>query len=226
MNGMLNRYFHTKMFVALLVLSAFLCRSSKAESALGSGANVWLKTSLHQVFPKTSSPSGDPDLQAARNRVIAFPVGFTSKDTGMVEACDLEEAKKFDLTSRFGDLLPQRISPGTASHKIAGIDYLPRRVSDLLMSTRWERAGPLERRSSRIRLPILPTLRPLSYEFSTRLRYDRGKKVVVLPLKPDISSLVVPPRHNFYDTDRKEEIRWDYSIRGITHEEPHHSMVT
>ncbi len=225
---------NSKIVHAFLVVSALICHPAfvqasgtdpvivHPEGAKGGQAAFWLETSLNRVFPGSKPGSAQLELMAARNGRIAFQACLRNeRSTPLDCTCQLSGAGDLEPLVRLVGFVPMpHFTTNTAPKELDGVGFLPGLVPDVLWPRSSVRAGPLESRSFWITLTIPADAKPGPREFTVKLRLSDVKKTVDLPVKLEISQLVIEPRHDFHVTHWwRGEATWDYYKTGMFDDE-------
>ena len=207
--------------------------ADKAASA--DPAPVWLESSLRRVFPDSPPGSKELSLIVARNSRASFQVAFRTPDVAVTRtACVVTGADDLKPRVRFVGLVPvPHHTPATPVAELDGIGEVPGLVPDPLMPWTKVEVGPRQSRSYWISLTIPADAKPGPREFTVRLTLkpdgkEANERVVDLPVKLEISPLVIQPRKDFsvthwwwgtttwdhYKTGMLEDERWWQITRG------------
>lgn len=126
--------------------------------------------------------------------------------------CALDGAELFSPRIRYVGLVPMHhFTPHTPKEELDGFDYLPGLVPDPLYPLTTVESAPFESRSFWVTLDIPATVSPGIHEFQVSLSYNNGKVVEKIPVRVEVSQLVVKPRENF-DVIHwwRGEATWDF----------------
>jgi hypothetical protein len=178
----------------------------------------WLETSLKRVFPQSSPGAGELDLLAARNSKIAFQTCFRNERLGLQNlTCTVRGGDDLKPQVRFVGLVPMpHFTPNTDRSELDGARFLPGYVPDPLYPTNTGEAGPYESRSFWITLNVPADAKPGPRALTVRLSLAGGKEPIDLPVKLEISPLVVGPRKNFHVIHWwRGEATWNYYKTGM-----------
>ena len=184
---------------------------------------VWLESSLRRVFPDTPPGAKELSLLAARNTRVSFQVALRTADAVKTKtACAVSGADDLKPRVRFVALVPvPHHTPNTPLSDLDGIGDIPGLVPDPLMPWTEVEIGPRQSRSYWISLKIPPDAKPGPRELTVRMTLGADTKdgkltVVELPVKLQISPLVVQPRKNFPVTHWWQgQSTWDYYETGM-----------
>ena len=172
----------------------------------------WLESSLNRIYPK-SNPNFNTQFEiiAARNSRISFQVGFRNNSTEVkMVNCAIKDADMFTPRVRFVGLVPlYHLTPGTELKELEGSEHLPGLVPDPLYELTTVQNPPYESRSFWVTLNIPSDIDPGIHHFKVLMTVDG--KVSELPVKVEISKLVIKPRKDF-DVIHwwRGEATWDY----------------
>ena len=192
---------------------------SKAGDKVDETVPFWLETSLNRVFPGTKPGNDSLELLAARNSRISFQACLKNLRPAELHAgCQVVGADSFKPRVRYvGLVVMQHLTPGTELNELDGADYLPGLVPDPLWPLeKVTSIGPNESRSFWITLQIPADAKPGIHGFKVKLAIGDGRQFVEMPVKIEISELVVQPRKNFRVTHWwRGEATWDYYKTGM-----------
>ncbi|MCU0961471.1 MAG: DUF4091 domain-containing protein [Pirellulaceae bacterium] len=174
----------------------------------------WLATSLHRVFPHTKPGAAKLELLAARNSRIAFQACLKNCRLGDLNAhCSVLDADDLQPLIRYVGLVPMHhLTPNTELSELEGVENLPGLVPDYLVPiTQVTSIGPTESRSFWITLHIPADAQPGVRELRVRIAVHGASRAVEMPVKLEISPLVVQPRRDFPVIHWwRGEATWDY----------------
>ncbi|MEO6807639.1 MAG: DUF4091 domain-containing protein, partial [Isosphaeraceae bacterium] len=180
-------------------------------------AAYWLESSLKRVYPGSEPGSTDLRVIAARNGNVSFqacvrnesivPIGF---HCAVVGADDLRPRV------RVVGLVPlTHLTPHTAFEELEGVDQAPGLVPDPLYPETSVLLGPGESRSFWITLNIPKDATPGHRQVHAQLTPWGAKDHVDLPVRLEVSALVIQPRQNFHVIHWwRGEATWDYYKTG------------
>ncbi len=212
------------LFVQTSVTAA---ETSREAGASADGVPVWLESSLRRVFPDTPPGSKELSLLVARNSRASFQVALRTQDLAKTQtACAVAGADDLKPRVRFVGLVPvPHHSPGTPVSELDGLGEVPGLVPDPLMPWTKVEVGPRQSRSYWISLNIPADAKPGPRELTVRVTIasdakDAKERVVELPVKLDISPLVVQPRKDFSVTHWWwGTTTWDHYKTGMLEDE-------
>lgn len=184
--------------------------------------SLWLETSLKRVFPGSKPGSSQLELLAARNGRIAFQACLRNDRAAVLNGeCKVTGSDDLRPQVRLVRCVPMpHFTPGTASKELDGLEFLPGLVPDMLWPTSKVRAGPYESRSFWITLNIPADAKPGPREFTVTLAVPDLKQTVELPVKLEVSELVIQPRRDFSVIHWwRGEATWDFYKTGMFEDE-------
>lgn len=208
----------------MLLIGATLQASSAGDplilndSKVGINSAVWLESSLHRVYPKTSPGGTNVDLIAPRNGKISFQACVQNRSTHPLKVqCNISGAEDLTAQVRAVGLVPMpHLTPNTDVSELEGTEFLPGLVPDPLYPQDSLVIGPQESRSFWISLRIPATASPGSHALKVNLSLGDGKEKVELPAQVEVSQVVVQARHDFPVIHWwRGEATWDYYHTGM-----------
>ena len=185
-------------------------------------AVIWLESSLKRVFPRSSAGSTNLSLLVARKSRAAFQVCVRNQRLQALNVqCHVASGKDIKASVRVVGLVPMpHLTVGTAADEREGADSLPGLVPDPLYPTDTLSLGPDESRSFWVTLEVPAEAAPGPAELRVELTGFGGKTKVQLPVKVEVSPLVVQARKDFPVTHWwRGEATWDYYKTGMFDEE-------
>ena len=184
----------------------------------GAQVDCWLESSLKRVFPGTRPGGARTELLAARNTRMAFQACFRNDLPQALEVeCRVIGADDLRPQVRWVGLVPMaHFTPATDASELDGVGHLPGLVPDPLWPQSKGTAGPYESRSFWLTLNIPAEAKSGPRKFAVRLSTADGKQHVDLPVRLEVSQLVVQPRHDFPVIHWwRGEATWDYYKTGM-----------
>jgi len=207
--------------------STVAAATAAPETASADAVPVWLESSLRRVFPDTPPGPKELSLLVARNGRASFQVAFRTQDLAKTQtACGVTGAHDCKPRVRFVDLVPvPHHSPGTPVSELDGLGEVPGMVPDPLMPWTKAEVGPRQSRSYWISLTIPADAKPGPRELTVRVTIasdanEAKERVVELPVKLEVSPLVVQPRKDFSVTHWWwGTTTWDHYKMGMFEDE-------
>src|SRR5437588_2678091 len=116
---------------ALLLMGTVLPGSSASDplilndSKAGINSAVWLESSLHRVFPKSSPGGTNLDLIAARNGKISFQACVQNRSVHPLNVqCSISDADDVNSQVRVVGLVPMpHLTPNTDMSELEGTEF-------------------------------------------------------------------------------------------------------
>lgn len=190
----------------------------KPDGAAGGQVAFWLESSLQRVFPGSKPRAAQLELLAARNGRIAFQACLRNERIFPLDCeCKLAGADDLRPQIRVVRFVPMpHFTTDTDPGELDGIGFLPGLVPDILWPVAKVRAGPYESRSFWITLNIPADAKPGPRELTVSLSFHDNTQKVDLPVKLDISKLVIQPRRDFHVIHWwRGEATWDWYKTGM-----------
>ncbi len=184
----------------------------------GASAACWLESSLKRVFPVSAPGTTNLHLLAARNSRIAFQACVQNRGPQPFPVgCSLSGADDLSPRIRRVGFVPVlHHTTDTEPAELDGFGVLPGLVPDPLFPGTNATVAPWENQSFWITLTVPADATPGVRELKVRYAFRNGAQHVELPLRLEIASLVLQPRHHF-DVIHwwRGEAIWDYYQTGM-----------
>jgi hypothetical protein len=197
---------------------------SVAVSEVSAPAKAWLESSLRRVYPDSAPGRGELSIIAPRGGRVSFQVCVRNEDAEqpLNVRCVVTAADDLKPRVRWVDLVPLRhFTPGTPATELEGIGDVPGMVPDPLLPISEANFGQRQSHSFWVTLNVPPDATPgarqLKATLALRALKKEAKEVTVeLPVRLEVSSLVLRPRKNFPVIHWwRGEATWDYYRTGM-----------
>ncbi len=174
---------------------------------------VWLETSLKRVFPQSPPGSTNLSLLTARNAKIAFQACVQNQGTLYPKvACTVAAPEDIKVQVRRVGFVPfPHFALDTDPGELDGLGFLPGFVPDPLYPENATKVSSQESLSFWITLSIPREAKAGVRELKVQFSFEDGKQKCELPVKVEISPLVIQPRKDFHVIHWwRGEATWDY----------------